>query len=198
MTSAHFTEHIQSVLIIEFNRYLDPLGSKGLLQPTLGANLAWAIRTLKDYAIFALSSGVGLERGWSIYYQLKWFRDRPLSTELTRTTICIFYEGANFLVINLLVESSTKVGVIWISESVSQCCKPLHEGVGCEKVAKRIGIRPALCSLQIYTNEINHIWFRRESCKKYMNVNHLLIGIEWKSWGYTPHMPFLTKRGGQM
>ena len=38
---------------MDLNHYLDSLGSKGLLQPTLSPTLAWAICTLIEYAIFA-------------------------------------------------------------------------------------------------------------------------------------------------
>ena len=41
----------------------DSLGSKNLLQPKLGTTLAWAMHTLKEYAIFTLMQFQGgLER----------------------------------------------------------------------------------------------------------------------------------------
>ena len=51
--------HVASVLCrahtISSNHYLDSLGSKDLLQPTLRATLASAFHTLIEYAIFAHS-----------------------------------------------------------------------------------------------------------------------------------------------
>ena len=52
------------------NHYLDSLGSKGLLQPTLGSTIAWAICTLIEYVIFA-HSATGRTRSDDQYSQLK-------------------------------------------------------------------------------------------------------------------------------
>ena len=61
------------------NHYLDSLGSKVLLQPTLGATLAWAIHTLIESSIFAHSvAGLDLN-AIDQYNQLKWFIFRNLT-----------------------------------------------------------------------------------------------------------------------
>ena len=69
------------------NYYLDSLGSKGLLQYTLGPTLAWAIRTLIEYAILA-HSAPGWTRTQTISiasWNDSWSETLP--TELRRTTL---------------------------------------------------------------------------------------------------------------
>ena len=81
-TSAHFTEHIQSVLIIGLKSLSGLTGVKG---PTLSATLAWAIYTLIEHAIFTHFSSCRTRTRTINTSNWKDSESNNLLTELMRT-----------------------------------------------------------------------------------------------------------------